>query len=162
MSVSPPELNCRSFVVDDVALLGPWLSAAGLGVPDCVPDQLWGRRVIDDPRILCRVGCDPDGRVLAFYRLDLAPDRTAEITLIVDLNCRRKGVGERMLAYAVAEARSLGLRKILAVIQIENRAAHALFLKAGFVDSATRMSGFCHLERIVHGAGCQPPLEILP
>ncbi len=67
-----------------------------------------------------------------------------------------------MLEYALAEGRLLDLRRIVAVIQDHNRAGCAFFLKAGFEHSATRMEGFCHLERIVHGAGCQPPLEILP
>ena len=155
------DLSFRAFELHDVEILGPWLRAAELGVPNRVLAADWGRRVVGDPRIVMRVAEEAGGAV-AFFRLDLAPDRSAEITIFIDPQRRRAGVGSRVLEEALRETRRLGVRRLLAVIERRNRVAREFFFAAGFEPRESRETGFDHLERIVHSAGQQPPLEITP
>lgn len=156
------DLLFRPFAVADVPLLGAWLEDAGLGLPSVLARGDWGNRLISDPRILCRAAVLKDNSVAGFYRLDFAPDRSAEVTLIVSPERRRMGVGRRLLAAALAEARRVGLNRLLAVIHDGNRAAADFFEEAGFEPSGVLMPGFLHLARIVHRSDFQPPLEITP
>jgi GNAT superfamily N-acetyltransferase len=155
------DLSFRPFEPPDVEILGPWVRAAELGLPDGVLADDWGRRVVGDPRIVVRVAEDAGGPV-GFFRLDLAPDRSAEITIFTDPKRRRKGIGSRVLEEALREIRRLGVRRLLAVVERGNRVAREFFFAAGFEPCESRETGFDHLERIVHGAGQQPPLEITP
>lgn len=162
MRKSAPALRFRAFELADVGFLGPWLRAAGLGVPSGIEAGDWGRRLLEDPRIICRVASGEGGSPLGFFRLDFAPDRTAEVTVIVDPEERRRGIGGRLLEEALVEARRAGLRRLLAVTEEGNRAGQEFFLTLGFEVAATSMPGFIQLARVVHGAGRQPPLEIVP
>jgi ribosomal protein S18 acetylase RimI-like enzyme len=155
------DLEFRPFAEADAELLGRWLHTAGLGVPQGLGSGAWGRRVVADPRIVCRaavVAGDPVG----FYRLDLAPDRTAELTLIVAPGRRRQGIGRVLLEAMLGEARQRGLRGVVAVVQETNVPALSFFRAAGFEESGVAMPGFVHLARLVHRADRQPPLEISP
>jgi ribosomal protein S18 acetylase RimI-like enzyme len=157
-----PELCFRRFRAADVTVVGPWLRQAGFDLPARIDPDVWGRRLERDPRIVCEAALDPAGVVAGFYRLDLAPDRSAEITLIVDPGRRGLGIGSAVLATALASARRLGLRRLLAVVQTENTAAEAFFRDAGFENAGVYLPGFVHLARIVHRADRQPPIEISP
>ncbi len=154
-------LAFRGFEPSDLATVGPWLEAAGLGVPPGASHNLWGRRLQDDPRIVYRAGLD-DGELVGFFRLDVAPDQCAEVTLLVAPERRRGGLGRQLLEGALAMARELGLRKLVAEVQEGNRAAFAFFTDAGFEDTGRRGSGFVQLERSVHRSAGQTPLEISP
>lgn len=143
-------------------LLGPWLQEAGLGAPPWVDSKTWGHRLMHDPRIVCRVACRAGGEVVGFSRLDFAPDRTAEITLIVAPQWRGVGIGKALLEHALQECRRLRMRRLVAIVRQSNRIALALFLEAGFEETVTDMPGHVHLERIVHSASHQPPIEIAP
>lgn len=161
MHKAPPGLEFRPFVEADAEVLGGWLEAAGLGVPAGLGTGAWGRRVVADPRIVCRAAL-LEQRVVGFFRLDVAPDRTAEVTLITAPDERRRGLGRGLLEGALASARRRGLRGLIAVVQDSNHAALGFFAQVGFETSGVVMPGFVHLVRMVHRADRQPPLEITP
>ncbi len=72
----------------------------------------------------------------------------------------RQGLGRALLSDALAEARSLSLRRILAMVVEDNRAGLGFFLERGFEETGIHLPGFRQLARVVHGADRQPPLEI--
>lgn len=153
-------LQFRPFRVTDSALLGAWLAGCGLGLPPGVDDHTWARRIIRDPKILCWAATR-DGRTLGFLRLDVGPDRSAELTLIVHPERRRTGLGMALLDHALRRARATGLSRLLAVVEAENHGAQCFFQQAGFEAVATS-NGHVRLSRLVHRADEQPPLEISP
>jgi ribosomal protein S18 acetylase RimI-like enzyme len=153
-------LQFRPFRATDSALLGAWLTACGLGVPPGVDDHTWARRIIRDPNILCWAATQ-EGRTAGFLRLDLGPDRSAELTLIVHPERRRVGLGMALLDYALTRARTIGLSRLLVVVETDNQAAQGFFLHAGF-ETVGGGNGHIRLSRLVHRADEQPPLEISP
>ncbi len=163
MSSPQPSLTFRRFERADLALLGPWLDAAGLGVPDLAPERLL-RRLTEDPSIECTAALDLARDPVGFMRLDVSPDHAAEVTLIVRPGMRRQGVGRALLAQAVVRARELGWGRLWAVIRRENEAARGLFEALGFEAGKSPLPGYLHLVRLVHRrlAGTVPPLEIAP
>ncbi len=160
MARGPKKLEFRPFRETDSALLGAWLTACGLGVPPGVDDHTWARRVIKDPNIMCWAATQ-SGRTVGFVRLDMGPDRSAELTLIVHPERRRSGLGMALLDQALRRARAHGLSRLLAVVETTNEAAESFFLQAGF-EAASAGNGFVRLSRLVHRADKQPPLEISP
>jgi ribosomal protein S18 acetylase RimI-like enzyme len=162
MPVPLQELRFRPFEVSDAGVLDRWLRRVGLGVPRGLLEGEWTRRLLGDGRIYMRLAVDAAGRTLGFVRLDIAPDRTAEITLIADPDRLRRGIGTSLLEHALAEMRTRGLGRMLAVVDIDNRAGREFFLAAGFEIARSPLPGFDHLERVVHRADRQPPLEIVP
>jgi ribosomal protein S18 acetylase RimI-like enzyme len=154
-------LRFRPFAIEDANLLGAWLAAVGLGVPPGVANRNWAERLVHDPHISCwaaQIG----SRTVGFFRLDTGPDQQAEITLIVAPGRRRRGVGRRMFDEALRQARRRGLRRILAVVRESNSAALDFFSDAGFDRVGAKTPEHVHLERLVHRAERQPPLEIQP
>jgi len=150
----------RPFRSDDADRLFPWLRGAGLHLPKRPPDRPWIDRICNDPRILCVTGVGLSGRAVGFFRLDVAPDRTAEITLIVAPDRRRRGVGRALLEGALQTARERALRRVVAVIDQGNEAALTFFLQHGFEHTDVALPGHVHLARVVHRSAGQPPLEI--
>ncbi len=163
MPKPPPELRFRAFREADATILGPWLRDAGLLVPPGTEDGSWGQRILEDPRILVRAAyfSDRPTEPTGFFRLDMAPDRVAELTLIVAPEFRRRGVGRLLLAGALVDARHLGLRRLLAMVEEDNRVGLRFFLDEGFEETGVRLPRFLQLARVVHGADRQPPLEIV-
>ena len=162
MPVPLQDLRFRPFELADAGLLDRWLRAAGLGVPAGLVRESWSRRLLGDARIVVRVAIDAGGAPRGFVRLDLAPDRSAEITLIADPGARRQGIGTSLLEEALIEARARGLRRLVAVVDTDNRVAREFLVAGGFEVTRAPLPGFDHLERVVHGADRQPPLEIVP
>lgn len=158
----PPELQFRPVAAADLAVLAPWLEAVGLGVPAAVRDASWAARVSSDPRILCLTARDAGEAIVGFVRLDLAPDRTAEVTVLVAPEARRRGVGSALLERALTEARRKALRQLVALIQLDNEPAQGFFDQAGFEPTGRHVPGFLHTARSIHRAEHQPPLEISP
>jgi ribosomal protein S18 acetylase RimI-like enzyme len=152
-------IRFRSFVESDVDLLGAWLRGSGLGVPEGVAAETWGRRLAQDPLILCYAVCSLDS-VVGFYRLDLAPDRTAEITIIVDPGNRRLGLASAMMSEILTMARQRGVSRLLAVVEEGNRGGAEFFHGFDFEQRAPQISRYLYFERILHGAESQPPLEV--
>lgn len=153
------EVALRPVGVRDFATLGAWLAEAGLGAPPRV-DGVW-RRLLADPRIQVRVAvASRDGTPLGFYRLDLAPDRSAEITLVVSRLQRRRGVGSELLQAALREARARGLSRLVAKVQPDNSVARDFFLGAGFEAAGGAMQPFQCFERLIHRSDDVAPLEV--
>lgn len=135
----------------------------GLSVPALAPDQL-ARRLIQDPAIRCVTACDEAARALGFMRLDLSPDRSAEVTLIVSPAHFRRGIGRLMLEHGIGLARQHGWQRLWALVRAENHPARRLFERVGFEEAANPLHGYVHLVRLVHRrpAGMVAPLEIVP
>ncbi len=161
MSAPQLALQFRIFRVDDAVLLHSWLRASGLGLPQQVAGQRWAQRVLEDPNICCWAAVQ-QGRSVGFFRLDLSPDRSAEITLIVHPERRRLGLGRSLLGQALIEARRQGLRRLLAVVEESNQVALDFFQVEGFTADEVQLLGYAHLYRRLHSAAQQPPLEIQP
>ena len=157
-----PTLRFRAFSDDDLSVLGPWLLQAGLGVPAGVSREQLGRRLREDAHIVCRTALGNRHSVVGFFRLDLAPDNTAELTLIVAPRLRRCGIGRYLIESALHEARRLGLKGLVGVIQDANQCAIRLFLDAGFDVGSRVLAGYQVLQRMVHRADHKPPIEVVP
>jgi ribosomal protein S18 acetylase RimI-like enzyme len=159
----PPVLSFRPFARTDLALLGPWLADSGLSVPALAPDQM-ARRLTQDPAILCLTACDEHGTPVGFTRLDLSPDDTAEVTLIVAPTQQRRGIGRAMVEHGIELARARGWQRLWALVRTENYAAQRLFEIVGFEQATSPLHGYVHLMRLVHRrpSGMVAPLEIAP
>lgn len=157
-----PTLRFRAFTDDDLAVLSPWLLEAGLGVPAGVSKEQLGRRLREDRRIVCRTALGDRRHIVGFFRLDLAPDNTAELTLIVAPRRRRSGIGRYLVEAALVEARKLGLKALVAVVQAHNVPALRLFADVGFEPVERTLPGYAVLERMVHRADHKPPIEVVP
>lgn len=160
MSLLGP-VTLRDFVADDLPLLRAWLQTAGLGVPDRIDPRALGARLLGDTRILMRTA-EVDRATVGFVRLDLAPDRSAELTILVDPRRRRRGLGRQMLLAALEAARTRGLNRLIAVVADANDVARNFFFEQGFERSEAAVPGFDHLVRYVHRSDRQEPLEIVP
>lgn len=159
--MAAPALAFRAIETADLAVLRPWLRSAGMFVSDALDCGTWAERLRSDPRIACAAACR-GGEVIGFGRLDLAPDRTAEVTVLVGPEARRRGHGRAVLQWALHEARRRGLRLLTALVQPSNRAALTFFREEGFEEAGTGAPGFVRLARVVHRATHRPPLEITP
>lgn len=153
-SPRPLPVRVRPFRLDDAGTVEPWLQGPGLSLPGGRARATWPVRLLADARIVARVA-EAAGRRLGFFRLDCAPDRVAEITLVVAPECRRKGFGRRLLAAALATARRAGIGRVVALVDADNHAALAFFEANGFGGEgmvATRH----RLVRWLHGCSALP------
>lgn len=100
-------------------------------------------------------GADPAGLV----RLDCAPDGVAEITMVVAPERRRGGHGRQMFQEALSRARDVGMRRLVAYVDIQNEAAKAFFAEVGF-ESAGISGSRIRMDRIVHAGGHMAPLDV--
>ncbi len=70
---------------------------------------------------------------LSAYRNGRAALRcTAEISCYVDENWHRRGVGSRLLAHAIAQARDRGFKTLLAIVIEANGGSRSLLERFGF------------------------------
>jgi ribosomal protein S18 acetylase RimI-like enzyme len=114
-------------------------------------------RLLADARIVARIA-EAAGSRLGFFRLDCAPDRVAEITLVVAPEFRRCGLGRRLLLAALRTAQHAGIGQVVALVDADNRRALAFFDAGGF--SAEGMVGTRHrLVKWLHGRAGRP-LEV--
>lgn len=160
--VPRPTISFRPFRALDAPRLERWLSEAGMPLPETMPREVWADRMAGgDPRI--RAYAARAGRAIAgFLRLDLAPDRSAELTLIVDAQRRREGIGRVLLEHGLEVARSLGIRRVVALVRHDNEPALRLFAACGYEAGGSLVLGFQHLARVVHRGDRERPLEIVP
>ena len=131
-------------------------------LPESVPRAVWAARIAGGDARIQALTALAGRSAIGFVRLDLAPDRSAELTLIIDPRHRRRGGGCALVEKALDEARRLGLRRLCALVRPDNEPALRLFADCGFESTATRVVGFVHLARVVHRADRESPLEIVP
>lgn len=149
-------LQLRPFELADAEFVAPWLSGPGLSVPR--GSSAWPERLLRDQRIVALVahaGAEPAGLV----RLDCAPDGVAEITMVVAPERRRGGHGRQMFQEALSRAREVGMRRLVAYVDIQNEAAKAFFSEVGF-EAAGISGSRIRMDRIVHAGGRMAPLDV--
>lgn len=94
-----------------------------------------------DPRRMQFVALTGGGRVAGFVALSAAADEAEIHHLAVAPEYRRRGVGRALLTRAAAEAARRGARRLFLDVRARNRAARAMYRRAGFVE-AGRRSGY--------------------
>jgi ribosomal protein S18 acetylase RimI-like enzyme len=157
-------LRFASFRREDAARLVEWLEATPVeGL--CVPPggDRWIDRLIQDPNVEAFMAFADEGLSLGFARVDFHPDRTADLTLIVDPLHRRRGVGCALLAETMDRCRRRGHPILTAICPKSNPAGKRFFEAFGFRPAKTRIEGFDRLELWIHeGDGKESPLLIEP
>jgi len=94
---------------------------------------------------------DDGGTIVGWLSLENYKDRaaysiTAEVSVYIDVQARRRGHARTLLEQAIERAPSLGLERLVAVIFGHNTASIALFEKVGFerwglLPGVTRLDG---------------------
>lgn len=77
---------------------------------------------------------EADGRLVGWIALSLAPYGVADLAMAVAEGWRGRGVGRALLAAGVDWARSTGAHKVALQAWPHNRAARALYARAGFAE----------------------------
>lgn len=157
MKEQPLPLNLRPFELGDAAVVAPWLVGPGLSVP--TGQARWPERMVRDQRIVALVA-HADAQPVGLVRLDCGPDGVAEITMVVAPEHRRAGHGKRIFAQALVRARQVGMRRLVAYVDLNNESALGFFADLGFESKG--VSGVrIRMDRIVHAGGLQqPPLDV--
>ncbi|HEX6810947.1 MAG TPA: GNAT family N-acetyltransferase [Planctomycetota bacterium] len=151
-------LQLRPFALHDVRVVEGWLCGNGLSLPAGLLRHEWPQRLLADPRITALIATVA-GREVGFVRLDCGPDQVAELTLVVDPDCRRQGHGTEMFAHVMRLVRSISIRRLFVSIDLHNEPAIEFFVAQGFVDEGL-VAGRRRMGRLVHAGDHQPPLEI--
>jgi GNAT superfamily N-acetyltransferase len=157
-------MRFEPFQRDDSTRLVDWLRATplqGLGVPPA--GSRWVEHLLSDPNVDAFMAKDEEGTDLGFARVNFLPDRTAEITVIVDPRQRRRGVGAALVGEAVERCRRRGRSVLAAICARTNRVARKFFEAAAFRPAKTQIEGFDRLELWLHESnGKESPLLIEP
>jgi RimJ/RimL family protein N-acetyltransferase len=148
--MSIPVLSLRPFTVADAPVVGAWLDGPGVSLPPSGMAAKWAARLVGDPRVRAWVLL-ADARPAAFVRLDIGPDRVAELTIAVAVGHRRRGLGAAALEMVLAQAKALRVRRVQAIVDAANQAAQAFFTKAGFEEGSAD-SGSTTFLRWIHEA----------
>lgn len=155
--MTPTALQLRPFRPEDAGTVAPWLVGPGLSLPLGAARRCWAERIVADERVTAWVGLAGDVPV-GFVRLDIGPDRIAELTLAVAPRWQRRGIGTRILALVVQKARQRRIRRLHAVVDLANVPAMAFFSRVGFEDAA-RAGDSIRFVRWLHEAS-REALEI--
>lgn len=158
MSITESTL-LRPFRLEDAPCVGTWFHSPGLALPPGQAGRDWAARMIADPRI-CAWVAELHGRQVGFARLDIGPDRIAELTLVVAPGCRRTGFGRAILDLVLVEAIARGVRRLCAVVDLANGPGHKFFLDNGFEEVEADLGGPMRMQRLVHRHAGGAPLEI--
>ncbi|MFN3240856.1 MAG: GNAT family N-acetyltransferase [Planctomycetota bacterium] len=157
MPHSSDPLQLRPFELADAEAVAPWLCGPGLQVPRGT--SAWPERLVRDQRIVALVA-QANGEKLGLVRLDCGPDGVADITLVVAPEHRRGGLGRQMFAQALVRARAVGMRRLVAYIDLNNEPALGFFGEVGFESQGVQGSRI-RMERMVHAGGpTVPPLDV--
>ncbi|MBL8754372.1 MAG: GNAT family N-acetyltransferase [Planctomycetes bacterium] len=151
-------LHLRPFALADVAVVEPWLAGPGLSVPSGQLRHDWPRHLVGNQRIIALIA-ERHGLNLGFVRLDVGPDRIAEITLVVAPQHRRAGFGSAMFFAALLHARRTGLRGFVAMVDISNAPALSFFADQGFVQDGI-VGDRIRMQRFVHASDHAAPLDL--
>ena len=81
---------------------------------------------------------ESDGSMLGYAVLMLAVDESELLDIAIDAARQRQGWGQRLLDEMMALARHFGMRRMVLEVRASNRAAIALYRKAGFRDIGLR------------------------
>jgi len=76
--------------------------------------------------------CELDGEVVGFLASSRVLDEGTVINLVVRGDCRRLGIGGRLLRLSLAEMRRAGLNRCLLEVRASNTAAQRLYEGEGF------------------------------
>ena len=149
-------LQLRPFEVADAEFVAPWLSGPGLSVPR--GSSAWPERLVRDQRIVALVAHEA-GVPTGLVRLDCGPDGVADVTIVVAPEQRRSGRGRSMFEQALVRAREVGMRRLVAYIDIANESALAFFAERGFASQGVTGSRI-RMDRIVHQSSNAEPLDV--
>lgn len=149
-------LQLRPFEVADAEFVAPWLCGPGLSVPR--GSSAWPERLVRDARILALVAYAA-GEPTGLVRLDCGPDGIAEVTIVVAPEHRRGGRGRLMFQQALIRAREVGMRRLVAYIDIANESALGFFAECGFASNGVTGSRI-RMDRIVHKGSNVAPLDV--
>jgi L-amino acid N-acyltransferase YncA len=126
-------IRLRPFGAGDAPLVVAWLDGPGLALPPGNAAVRWAERVVTDPNVHAWVasrGGEPTG----FVRLDVGPDRIAELTIAIAPPLRRHGAGTRVLKLVLEQAQRLRVRRVQAIVDPANSAALSFFGENGFEE----------------------------
>jgi len=151
-------LRLRPFALADAKAIESWLDGPGLSVPAGRLRSQWPARLLADTRIRASIAVSR-GKRLGCVRLDCGPDQIAEMTLVVAPGARRSGCGSAMFVAALHQARRLGLRALIACIDLANQPALAFFAAQGFVQDGM-VGDRIRMRRLVHAGVHSAPLDI--
>jgi GNAT superfamily N-acetyltransferase len=101
--------------------------------------EQWRRRIADSAQFLAET---EDGRVVATatgFRNPVDPDTVHLVAMYVVAAARRQGVGERLVAAVVAQARADGARQVRLHVVETNPGAERLYARCGFVRTGATM-----------------------
>ncbi|MEE9207315.1 MAG: ribosomal protein S18-alanine N-acetyltransferase [Gemmatimonadota bacterium] len=80
----------------------------------------------------CLIAAERAGKVVGFFAMWFASDEAELGDLVVHPSYRRKGIGGKLLTYALREARQRAARTVVLEVRASNDAAKALYEAAGF------------------------------
>jgi putative acetyltransferase len=124
-------------LLEAVAAEGVWIGREALP-----PDEAEARRrvtrdrfvqQIDDEHVAVFVA-DAGGEVVGHATAQLASYGTADLAMLVAEGWRGRGVGRALLDAVVSWSREHGAQKVTLQVWPHNRAARALYERAGFAD----------------------------
>ena len=79
-----------------------------------------------------------DGRIAGYICGFVVSDEAEILKLAVDQEVRRQGLGEQLLAHALAGLAAQGIGRVFLELRASNRPARRLYEKFGFEQSAVR------------------------
>jgi ribosomal-protein-alanine N-acetyltransferase len=85
----------------------------------------------------CKI-LEAGGAMLGYAVLMLAVDESELLDIAVDAGHQRQGWGQRLLGEMMVLARHFGMHRMVLEVRASNRAAIALYRKAGFGDIGLR------------------------
>jgi ribosomal-protein-alanine N-acetyltransferase len=102
-------------------------------------DETEFRALLADPTVVSAAAVDGrSGRLLSFVLSRRALDEAEILTIVVDRAARGAGVGGRLLADHMARLKAGGVRALFLEVDAGNKAALALYARAGFVKVGER------------------------
>jgi len=83
----------------------------------------------------------------------LQGERPGHVGIAVHKDCRRQGIGTRLIEKALQELREMGVTTVTAAIHVDNKPALSFFRKMGFTFYGRRKTQVC-VRRKISGADC--------
>lgn len=141
-------LRLRPATADDSELLLAWRNdpvtraSAFSSAPISAEEHAdWLARKLSDPRSLILIA-ELGGRPVGQVRLDAVSDEVAEMDVGVAPDDRGRGIGGAALVAAAREAPArLGVRRLRALVKLENEASLRAFRAAGFEPTSPAIGG---------------------